>query len=98
MTIVKFNTYSIHICEKELNHLRDKHPQLLNQAYSYGYEYGSSEHHFYHQPKLMVDNLKAAIQKLYQPYKNGITNNPAPCMFCGGVETHKTTCKRHPST
>jgi hypothetical protein len=33
-----------------------------------------------------------------EAYPNGITNNPAPCMFCGGVETHKTTCKRHPST
>ena len=68
MTKVKVTGYSVYVNHKELKHLQEKHPVLLSQAYSFGYEYGSSEHHFYNQPKLLKDNLKKAIEKLYRPY------------------------------
>ena len=68
MSKIKVTGYSIYVNKKELKHLQEKHPSLLNQAYEYGYEYTPSEHHFYNQPKLLVDNLKTAIEKLYWPY------------------------------
>ena len=63
----KIFNYHMYVCKKEMDYLRFKHPCLLNQAIGYGYEYTSSEHHFYNMPKVLHDNMKLAIRKMYQP-------------------------------
>jgi len=60
----KVGTYSIYICEKELNHLQKNHPCLLAQAYSYGSECNGDNYHFYHQPKTMVGHFTIALKEV----------------------------------
>ena len=57
--------HDIHICHKELSHLIGNHPCLLDQAYGYGYQAIAGDHYFYNQPKILVDNMKLAINKIY---------------------------------
>ena len=61
----KIRTFDIYLCKRELDYLRKHNPCLLNQAYEYGYERGSSDHHFYNQPKVLVNNIKLAVKRLY---------------------------------
>ena len=52
----------MHICQKELNHLRRHHPVLLSQAVSYGCIKKAHDHLFHKQPARLIDELKNALK------------------------------------